>query len=85
MMHVLRYFNTASWWLCRLLSYLSVSLTAYEVSDHSVLVLMLIQLVVHKLFQITALFLLFSTGLTCTVLVRTMLLTSKPAGNITFF
>ena len=32
MMYVLRYFNTASWWLCRLLSYLSVSLTAYEVS-----------------------------------------------------
>ena len=33
MMSVLRYFNTASWWLCRLLSYLFVSLTAYEVSS----------------------------------------------------
>jgi len=129
---VVSYFNTSSWWLCRLLSYLSISFTVYEVSaslllfhvglltyrsfkplpelstqlskklfigyftfllvsttpmlvcmifsdlfsegaslmfhpnghckqlfsvHHSVLVLMLVQLAIHKLFQITALFL----------------------------
>ena len=127
MLSIVSSFNTSSWWLCRLLSYLSISFTFYEVSaslgllkyhsfkplpelstqlskklfigyftfllvsttpilvcmifsdlfgisasltfdpnghckqlfsiHHSVLVSMLVQLAIHKLFQITVLFL----------------------------